>query len=94
MAARDQNLAHVIVETDSLWVAQQIYFRQPGTSGFHLLLRDCLSILDSLNNAKIVLARSSANQIVHCLARASGSMLNTHLLGNSVPIFFVCNFSL
>lgn len=70
---KDGGRHHVIVETDSQVVATAICNKVSIPNSLGLVLDDCISLVNHLNNVSVTFIHRSANSVAHSLSRASGS---------------------
>ncbi|XP_073138172.1 uncharacterized protein [Henckelia pumila] len=73
---KELNLSNLIVESDALLVIQALKNKASDISSLDLIVEDCKSLVSDLHSCSFVFVRRSANQAVHLLARAVGSMKN------------------
>ena len=61
----------IILELDSLLVVQAIHSSATDRSFFGHVIADCKLLISEINVIKISFVKRSANQVTHCLAKAS-----------------------
>uniref|UniRef100_A0A803NJ40 RNase H type-1 domain-containing protein n=1 Tax=Cannabis sativa TaxID=3483 RepID=A0A803NJ40_CANSA len=71
----------VVIESDALVVVQAVNSSIKMPSQFRMLVRDCLSLLSSLNNVSLSFVKRSTNRAAHLVARGSCFMSN-YILNN------------
>ncbi|KAM3340489.1 hypothetical protein P3S68_030360 [Capsicum galapagoense] len=64
----------LIVETDNLLVKQAVEENLVNYSYFDSLVFDCKTLFKELSSFPLSSIKKSANQVAHCLARASASV--------------------
>uniref|UniRef100_A0A803QGE0 Reverse transcriptase domain-containing protein n=1 Tax=Cannabis sativa TaxID=3483 RepID=A0A803QGE0_CANSA len=68
---KDKSFNQASVESDSLISVQAIHSSVVMYSGFGLIIQDCKSLLESLNNVSLRFVKRSANRAAHVVARQS-----------------------
>ncbi|XP_060960630.1 uncharacterized protein LOC133031205 [Cannabis sativa] len=82
---KDKPYQHVCVESDSLVTVQAIHSPIEMFSGFGLIVKDCKSLLDSMNNVSLRFVKRSANRAAHVMTRQSRLFADRMFTRDDVP---------
>lgn len=82
-----RSMSKVVIESDAFNLVQALNstVSYPGPLG--LVLDDCKELCLAIDVSRIRFVRRSANQVAHCLARASDSVSVAHVWEGSPPNF-------
>uniref|UniRef100_A0A803Q693 RNase H type-1 domain-containing protein n=1 Tax=Cannabis sativa TaxID=3483 RepID=A0A803Q693_CANSA len=82
---KDKPFQQVCVESDSLVSVQAINSSVVMYSAFGLIVQDCKSLLDSMNNVSLRFVKRSANRAAHVIARQSQLFADRMFTKDDIP---------
>lgn len=78
---KERNRTKVIIESDCSSIVESIRSNKGSSSMTGMVIWDCIDLLSTLSDVRVVFVRRSANSAIHSLARESGSFNGLHVWG-------------